>query len=82
MNAHKTSAVARSFEVGIELDLNKGEQLEVNKWFSWSSGHFCRYDCELYFENVTRPECGVGERDPEAIKDAARWMRRSAAIAA
>ncbi len=55
-------------------------QVEVVKWFNWSADHFSRFAGQLYFENIIRAEFGIGQPDPDAVKEATGYVRRYAAI--
>jgi glutathione S-transferase len=55
-------------------------QVEIVKWFNWSADHFSRFAGQLYFENIIRAEFGIGQPDPDAVKEATGYVRRYAAI--
>ncbi len=55
-------------------------QVEIVKWFNWSADHFSRFAGQLYFENIIRAEFGIGQPDPDAVKEATGYVRRYAGI--
>lgn len=55
-------------------------QVEVVRWFLWSSEHFSRYAGQLYFEHVIRPGFGFGDPDEKAVAEATGYVRKYAAV--
>lgn len=61
----ESNAIMCHLAIRAESDLwPRGDgQVEVVRWFSWASDHFCRYAGQLYFEYVIRAEFGMGAPD-------------------
>lgn len=55
-------------------------QIDIIRWFGWSSEHFCRFAGQLYFEHVVRETYGLGEPDAQAVEEALGYFRKYAAI--
>jgi glutathione S-transferase len=55
-------------------------QVEVIRWFDWSSNHFSRFAGELFFEHVIRRRFGLGDPDGKAVEEALGYVRRYAGV--
>lgn len=55
-------------------------QVEVMRWLSWDLAQFYRAGGTLYFEYLIKPRFGLGDMDPEAVKQATRDWRHLATI--
>ncbi|MDW3207310.1 MAG: glutathione S-transferase family protein [Alphaproteobacteria bacterium] len=78
----ESNAIMCHLAIRSESDLwPRGDgQVEVVRWFSWASDHFCRYAGQLYFEYVIRAEFGMGAPDQETVEEALGYVRRYGAI--
>ncbi len=52
------------------------KQIDIIKWFNWSTDHFCRFAGDLYFEHIIRPQFGLGDPDPGVVETATGYVRR------
>jgi glutathione S-transferase len=55
-------------------------QIEVIRWLSWDLAHFYRNGSSLYFEYIIKPRFGLGDVDPDEVKQASKEWRRFAAV--
>jgi glutathione S-transferase len=51
-------------------------QIDIIKWFNWSTEHFCRFAGDLYFEHIIRLQFGLGDPDPDVVKEATGYVRK------
>jgi glutathione S-transferase len=69
-----------SDQAGADLWPHDARQVAVMRWLSWDMQHFSRPAGTLYFENLIRPQIGMGAPDAAAVDAAASTFRASAAI--
>jgi glutathione S-transferase len=55
-------------------------QIDVIRWFNWSSEHFSRFAGRLYFEHVIKPALGMGGPDVAAVEEANGFVRKYASV--
>lgn len=55
-------------------------QIDIVRWFGWSSDHFTACGGALYFEYVIKPRFGLGEADETVVESALADFRRYAAV--
>lgn len=55
-------------------------QIDIVRWFSWSSEHFTRHAGTLFFENFIKKRFGIGEPNPAAIKEANGFFTQFAGV--
>jgi glutathione S-transferase len=68
-------------EAGSELyPADDARQIEMIRWFGWSSEHFNRYTFRIYFENLVKPMLGLGAPNVAGIEEAHGFIRRYGAV--
>jgi glutathione S-transferase len=55
-------------------------QIDVVRWFSWSSEHFSRFAGRLYFEHVIKSAFGLGGPDAGVVEEANGYVRTYATV--
>ncbi len=65
---------------GSDLWPTDGRQTEVMRWLSWGTQHFTRHGGALYFENMIKPNFGLGAPDAGATREATDAFRHSAQV--
>ena len=70
-----------SLQMGADLwPRDDARQLEIIGWFSWNAMHFGRAGGALYFENIIKPQFGIGAPDPTVVDEELCNFRRFATV--
>ena len=67
-------------KAGSDLWPNDDRQVDIIRWFNWDTAHFSRHAGGLVWENVIKPNFGLGEPNPAAIKEATMLFRQFAGV--
>jgi glutathione S-transferase len=67
-------------KAGSSLWPKDARQIDVIRWLSWDIAHFSRHAGTLFFEQVIKPQFGLGEPNLAAIDEAMSFFRRFAGI--
>lgn len=55
-------------------------QIDVIRWLSWDATHFSRHAGTLFFQQVIKPQFGLGDPDLAAIDEALGFFRQFAGV--
>lgn len=56
------------------------EQVEILRWLSWGDGHWSPAVSPFYFEYIVKSTFGIGEPNPDALRNKIADVERCAAI--
>ncbi len=69
-----------SQKAGSDLWPSGVEQVEVMRWVAWDAVHFSRHGATLFFENIIKPNFGLGEANAAAVQEATSFWRQFAGV--
>jgi glutathione S-transferase len=67
-------------QAGSSLWPKDARQIDVIRWLSWDGSHFSRHAGTLFFEQVIKPQFGLGDPNRAAIDEAMSFFRRFAGV--
>lgn len=67
-------------KAGSDLWPGDERQIDIIRWFSWSSEHFSRHGGVLFFENAVKSRIGMGEPDAAAVEEASGYFVKFASV--
>lgn len=65
-----------AMKAGSDLWPRDERQVDIIRWFSWSTEHFCRFSGDLYFEHIIRAQFDLGDPDPGVVETATGYVRK------